>query len=102
MGVKEPGRHFLMARDELGFATIVGKRPYAGDTIEMFRKACREMSWETEWFPGIKPEQTNKTHVLSGPAGTTISWYHHAMSQLLSYPQGRLFSAMDQLCPTGN
>jgi len=83
-GVKEPSRHFLMARDELGFTTIVGKRPYAGDTIDKFRKACREMSWETEWFPGIKPEQTNTTHILSGPAGTTISWHHHAMSELLS------------------
>jgi hypothetical protein len=82
--VKEAGGHFLMARDELGFTTIVGKRPYDGATIDKFRKACREMSWETEWFPGIKPEQTNTTHVLPGPAGTTISWYHHAMSQLLS------------------
>ncbi len=83
-GIKEPGNHFLMARDELGFTTMVGKRPYDGDTIEKFRKACREMSWETEWFPGIKPEQTNMTHVLSGPAGTTVSWYHHAITQLLS------------------
>ena len=37
-GVKDPGRHFLMARDELGFSTLVGKRPYESDTVEKFSK----------------------------------------------------------------
>ena len=58
--VKEAGGHFLMARDELGFTTIVGKRPYDVDAIEKFRKACQEMSWETEWFPGKKPNRQTR------------------------------------------
>ncbi len=80
-----------MARDELGFTTLVSKRPYQSDTAEKFSEACREMSWETEWFPGIKPERTNKTHVLAGPANTSISWYHHAMMQLLSSEREHFF-----------
>ena len=90
-GVKDAGRHFLMARDELGFSTLVGKRPYQSDTVEKFSNACREMSWDTEWFPGIKPEWTNKTHVLAGPANTSISWYYHAMTQLLSSEREQFF-----------
>ncbi len=90
-GVKDPGRHFLMARDELGFSTLVGKRPYQRDTAEKFIDACRKMSWETEWFPGVRPEQTNKTHVLAGPADTSVSWYHHAMTQLLSPEREHFF-----------
>jgi hypothetical protein len=97
-GVKEPGRHFLMARDELGFAATVGKRPYNRETVEKFCKLCREMSWETEWFPGIKPEQTNTTHVLSGPAGTTVSWYHHAITQLLSSHREDFFRQWIAMC----
>jgi len=83
-GVKQPGLQILMARDELGFATLAGRSPCTAETVENFRRACAEMSWEAEWFPGIKPEQTNRIHVLPGPDGTSISWFHHAMRQLLS------------------
>jgi hypothetical protein len=42
------------------------------------------MSWDLEWFPGVRPEQTNKIHLLAGPEGTRVSWYYHAVKRILS------------------
>jgi len=83
-GISTPGRCLLMARDELGFATLAGNAAIDPATTARFIEACNAMSWEAEWFPGVKREQTNRVHVLPGPAGEKISWFHHAVERILS------------------
>jgi hypothetical protein len=81
-GAKKPGNHLLLARDELSFVTLVGRSEFTDTEVNAFREAARKMSWEVEWFPGVRPEETNRIHVLPGPGGK--SWYHEAVNKLLS------------------
>jgi hypothetical protein len=83
-GSNEAGRQILMARDELAVATLASRTPISPKEVTKFREVCRKMSWEAEWFSGIQPETTNRVHVLRGPSGTSVSWYHEAMRKLLS------------------
>ncbi|MDQ7782436.1 MAG: hypothetical protein RDU20_06145, partial [Desulfomonilaceae bacterium] len=83
-GVRRPARHILMARDELSVATLVSRSPVSTTVIQEFRRVCRDSSWDPEWFPGIQPEETNRRHVLPGPEDSSASWYHHALTRLLS------------------
>lgn len=83
-GDLRPGDHLLLARDELSQATVASRSPIGPAVIHAFRQACAKMSWDMEWFPGIRPGQTNRVHVLPGPEGSNASWVHHAMTRLLS------------------
>ena len=82
--VKEPGKQIIMARDELAVATLVGRSPFSEDLVRKLQLVCHNMSWDLDWFPGVRPEQTNKIHLLAGPEGSRVSWYYHAMKQILS------------------
>ncbi|MEW6139083.1 MAG: hypothetical protein AB1733_12690 [Thermodesulfobacteriota bacterium] len=90
-GVLDPGSHLLLARDELSMATLVRNAPIGKELVEKFRKICRTMSWDTEWFPGVQPDDTNAIHVLPGPEVSGVSWYHYAMEQLLSDKRAILY-----------
>jgi spermidine synthase len=79
-----PGDHILMARDELSVVSLAFTSPLRNSVVRQFRKICDASSYDPEWFPGIKPGQTNRLHVLPGPEGSSISWYHHAIMRLLS------------------
>lgn len=83
-GAKNPGNHLLLARDELSLVTLVGKSEFGPEAAKVLRETAEEMSWDVEWFPGVKPEDTNRVHILPGPEGTKVSWYHHALTRLLS------------------
>ena len=83
-GNTRPGDCMLVARDELSVSTVVSASGLQQDVVDRFRSATRAMSWEAEWFPGVKAEQTNRVHVLPGPSGTSVSWYHRTMRALLS------------------
>jgi hypothetical protein len=89
-GVDRPGDCMLIGRDELAVSTMVSRSLLGQDLAARFRAVTRDASWEAEWFPGVKPEQTNRVHVLPGPPGRTVSWYHQAMEALLS-PQRQDF-----------
>jgi hypothetical protein len=82
--VSHPGRCLLLARDELNILTIASSSSLSRARVRIFQKVCRARSLETEWFPGIRPEQSNRLHILPGPEGTGISWYHYALRRLLS------------------
>ncbi len=82
--VKEPGKQIIMARDELAVATLVGESPFSADLVRELQLMCHNMSWDLDWFPGVRPEQTNKIHLLAGPEGSRVSWYYHAMKKILS------------------
>ena len=92
-GVKRPGDCLLTARDELGFETLAGKEPLPPDRVQRFVEVSKEMSLDTDWFPGVRPEQTNRVHLLPGPAGTEVSWYHRAIGELLSQDRPNFFSS---------
>ena len=83
-GATQPGDHMLLARDELAVATIVARSRLSPPVVHAFRDATRAMQWEAEWFPGVVADRTNRTHVVPGPEGTPVSWYHHAMRMFLS------------------
>jgi hypothetical protein len=83
-GVKRPGDCMLISRDELAVSTLASRSPVSRRMVGNFREVARVMSWEAEWFPGVSPEETNRIHVLPGPEGTSVSWYHQAMRKLLS------------------
>ncbi len=101
-GVNRPGDHLLVARDELAVSTLASKAPLRSGLVERFRAATRVMSWEAEWFPGIRPEETNRIHVLPGPPGTAVSWYYHAMVAMLSSQREAFFRNWIASCSTGN
>jgi spermidine synthase len=82
--VKEPGKHIILARDELAVATLVGRSPFSANLVRELQLVCSNMSWDLDWFPGVRPEQTNKIHLLAGPEGGKVSWYYHAMKKILS------------------
>ena len=83
-GVLDPGSHLLMARDELSMITVAGRSPFSTDKVLSFRSICKKMSWDIEWLPGIRPEETNRVHVLPGPQGSSVSWLHYALARLLA------------------
>ncbi|MBI5570799.1 MAG: hypothetical protein HY914_12715 [Desulfomonile tiedjei] len=89
-GATRPGEHILIARDELSVATIVGRSRLSASVVQAFLAATRTLQCESEWFPGVVSDRTNRTHVVPGPEGTSISWYHHAMRMFLS-PQREEF-----------
>ena len=83
-GPTEPGRQLIMARDELAVATLVSTSHFSADLVRRLQLACHNMSWDLDWFPEVKPEDTNRIHLLTGPEGTTVSWYYHAVKTILS------------------
>lgn len=82
--VKEPGKQIILARDELAVATLVGRAAFGVDLVRKLQRVCHNMSWDLDWFPGVRPELTNKIHVLEGPEGARVSWYYRAMTKILS------------------
>lgn len=87
--VQDPGSHLLMARDELSMITVAGRSPFGADEVLTFRSISKKMSWDIEWQPGIRPEETNRVHVLPGPEGSSISWLHYALTRLLADKETR-------------
>ncbi len=83
-GIKNPGNCLLTARDELAMAILTGSKPLAHGLVERFLRTCKHMSLDTDWFPGVSSGQTNRVHVLPGPPGKKVSWYHNALERLLS------------------
>jgi len=90
-GARQPGDRMLIARDELSVATFASPSRFEPPEVHAFREACRSMSWDTEWFPGVRPNETNKIHTIAGPAGSAVSWYYHAMETLLAGGKDRLY-----------
>jgi len=82
--IANPGDRILVARDELSVATLASLSDFGSDRVELFREACKKLSWDPEWFPNVKEGDTNSIHVLPGPDGTRISWYHHSIKKMLS------------------
>lgn len=84
MGIDRPGNRILMARDELSMVTLAARYSFSLETVTAFREVCRNLSWDVEWFPGIEERETNRVHRIPGPQGSSVSWYHFAVKQLLS------------------
>jgi len=91
--VRSLSEHLLMARDELNLTTLAAKNPLDLETVRKFQETCRSMSWDIEWFPGIRPEQTNRVHILPGPEGSRVSWYYDSMNKLLSGKRAELYQS---------
>jgi hypothetical protein len=89
--VTTPSQHLLMARDELNLTTLAARNAINLEIAHKFRESCHSMSWDIEWFPGIRPEQTNRIHILPGPKGSRISWYHDSLVKLFSDKRGELY-----------
>lgn len=92
-GESFPGRCLLMARDEMAVGTLAGNAPILPPTTARFLEVCNAMSWEAEWYPGVTPERTNRVHVLPGPHGQKISWFHHAVESILSTRRAAFYAS---------
>lgn len=86
----DPSSHILVARDELSCAVLCWRSPVAPEVARNFAALCDEKSWEQEWAPNIKPDLTNRLHVLPGPSDSSVSWYHEAISKFKA-DQGEQF-----------
>jgi hypothetical protein len=91
-GAHWPGDHVLMARDELSLATCVSPSRFGYREVNNFLEECHRRSWDMDWFPGIRPEQISRVHNLPGPPDSTVSWYFHAMEQMLSGQRGKFYN----------
>jgi len=94
--IADPGACIMVMRDELSAAILAGRSPFSPEVVERFKQTCRSMSWDPEWFPAVREEDTNRVHVLPGPPGSKTSWYHRAMEELLS--TGRESFYRDWMC----
>ena len=65
--VKEPGKQIIMARDELAVATLVGRSPFSADLVRELQLVCRNMSWDLDWFPEVRPEQNQQDPLIGRP-----------------------------------
>jgi hypothetical protein len=81
-----PGRaedHLLVARNYLAATTLFSQEPFGKDVITRFKNHCRELSADTEYYPGIVSSEIEQTNVIPGPEGKPYSYLHHAISSIL-------------------
>ncbi len=81
----DPANHLLVARDELSCAILCWKSPVDTEVCGRFAAICDEKSWDREWAPGIKSEETNRLHVIPGPSGSSVSWYYAAIEKFRTH-----------------
>ena len=77
------GDHLLVSRNYLAATTLFSQEPFGKDVIARFKNHCRELSADTEYYPGIVSSEIEQTNVIPGPQGKPYSYLHHAVSSIL-------------------
>ncbi len=83
-GVEEPGRHILQARNYLAVTTLVSADPISQETVAAFKRACRRLDMDIEYYPGIDSAKISQRNRIEGPAGKPYSYYHYSLRRMLS------------------
>lgn len=66
-GVDDPGARLVMIRGWKTVTLLVKHSNFTVAEIEAIRKFCRERSFDTAYYPGMRPEEANRYNVLAQP-----------------------------------
>uniref|UniRef100_A0A7C4EUK9 Spermidine synthase n=1 Tax=Desulfomonile tiedjei TaxID=2358 RepID=A0A7C4EUK9_9BACT len=77
----DPASHLIMARDELACAILCWKSPVTPEVGAQIAQKCHDNCWELEWAPHVHGIGANRVHMLPGPTGSSVSWYHEAITK---------------------
>ncbi len=85
--------HLVFIRSWKTGTILVKRSPFTEGEIEAVRKFCEERSFDVDYYPGIKKEETNRFNILSDPQrpGTPEPLYYNACMSLLFDDGGRLY-----------
>ena len=59
LGIAEVSQHLVSVRSWATCTLLVSKAPFTGEEIERVRAFCRDRAFDTNYFPGIAPEDAN-------------------------------------------
>ena len=76
-GVREPGRRLALIRGWKTGTLIVKNGDFSADDLAGIRAFCRERSFDLDWLPDLRPEETNRYNRLAQP------FFSEAMQALL-------------------
>ncbi|MDZ7794611.1 MAG: hypothetical protein U5P10_13245 [Spirochaetia bacterium] len=93
MGVAEPRKHLLQARNYLAVTTMVSADPFDTAAIDALRRESRELGMDIEYYPGIESERLEQRNRIDGPPGASYSYYHHGAMQLTEGNREELFES---------
>lgn len=77
-GVADPGRQLAVIRSWNTVTLLVKNGEFASGEIATLREFARTRSFDTAWFPGIRPGDVNRYNVLERP------WLYEGITQFLS------------------
>jgi spermidine synthase len=75
--VPDPGSRLVMIRGWNTSTLVVKRGPFLETEIERLRRFCQERSFDTVWYPGMRPEEANNYNRLARP------YFHQAAQALL-------------------
>jgi len=75
---KLPADHLLQGRNYLAVNTILSKNSLGNEDIQRYSTACKALSIDPEYYPGIPAEPGNYINMIAGPEGSFSSWYRYA------------------------
>jgi hypothetical protein len=77
-GVKDPNRRLVLIRSWNTTTLLVKNGRWSGQEIASIRTFCRDRSFDTAYYPGIRRAETNRYNVLAEP------FFYEGASALLS------------------
>lgn len=90
-GVDEPGRQLLVGRNYLAVNTLFSSRPLDKERIQSFQQVCRELSMDTEHYPGIVSSQIEQNNIIEGPEDKPYSYLHYAIKTILNGRENQFY-----------
>ena len=91
IGITQVHLHLVQVRNYLAVNTILAKTPIFPNTVKRLAELCHTSVIDIEYHPGINSDHTNQYNQLAGPAGTSYSYLHHAIQQILFGDRNEFF-----------
>ncbi len=63
-GIRDPSRHLAFLRSWSMTILLIKRSAFSTQDVEKIRRFAEERSFDTIYFPGIRPEETNRFHLL--------------------------------------
>jgi hypothetical protein len=82
LGIEQPERHLILIRGWDTSTLVLKTRPFETQQIQALLSFCEERSFDTAYFPGIDPSQTNRYNILPEPY-----FYQGALALLGKHPE---------------
>jgi len=84
IGIKDPSQHIIMIRSWSTSTLVAGKSPLSPSDIKEALRFTKKRAFDLCWYPGIKREEVNRSHILSEP------YFYQAAKKIFS-PQREKF-----------